>query len=157
MANRKKIPYTDAQLRSLRERYTDTDIVERILQETGEVVSPSTISARAVRMGFAKDSRPRRDRTLPWSLTKVQRHSYTAGCLVALGRHLAGEPVAPGQMQKLEGFLRELEAEDRIVGYVMDAPNERDCWIRVPSSYRDHDDLLVPIVRAPFLEADISV
>lgn len=155
MANRKKIPYTDDQLRRLREKYTDTEIIAMIEDETGERISPGTISARAVRMGFAKDTRTRRSETLPWRLSKEQRHTHWAGRLATLGRRLAGEPVSELQSHKLDAFLRELERGDQIIGFVIDSRVPKDAFVKLPARMKDHDDSRIPIRIEPLRERDI--
>lgn len=58
----------------------------------------------------------------------------------------------------MEGFLASLG--DQIVGYVMDSPDERDCWVRLDPKYRDDNpddpEKEIPIRRKPVTEAWVA-
>lgn len=142
MAPRTKVP-DKATLRRWRdEGLTQQEMVERLYQETGEVVSRSGIANAMARLGLAGEGQRYEDE-VPWAINPTHATSTPLRMLRLLGRRRSGKTLNSREHETLDQWLYQLRTRDWIVGY---DPDDLTGFHYINRKYKDHDDD-VPIRR----------
>lgn len=97
--------------------FTHQQIVERIRQDTGVVVSRSTVSVALSRAGLARDAM-RYKHELPWKVKAEHLTQYPARMLRLLGRRRSGMGLTDEEADRLEAWLEALVEKGLVVAYV---------------------------------------
>mgnify|MGYP002640913268 CR=1 FL=1 len=104
------------------EGLTHQEIVDRVFERENIVVSKSAVAAALSRAGLT--NRVRYETHIPWSPIRVDHsRAYPLSMLRFLARRDAGLPLTKDQSERLDSWLKRLEDEDAVVGYVYDDPN----------------------------------
>lgn len=125
----RKLPDMGTLLRWRGEGLTHQAIAERWFQQTGIIVSRSTISAALHRAGKTA-TMPRYDECLPWRVRTVHLKETPARMLRFLGATREGRRLAARDKRALDNWLRRLDESKLVVGY--DPDNEQQGFHYVP-------------------------
>lgn len=98
------------------EHLTHQQIADRILRDTGQPVSRSSVSAALSRAGISTPGNRYRDE-IPWRVKVEHIKEYPARMLRLLGRRRAGLPLNAGETQRLDSWLKQLEDDNAVVAY----------------------------------------
>lgn len=102
------------------EGLTHQQVADRVFQQTGQVVSRSSVSAALHRAGLSATG-PRYREELPWRVRIEHIAEYPARMLRLLGRRRAGGDLTADENKRLDSWLRQLQDEHAVVGYDPDS------------------------------------
>lgn len=123
------------------EGMTHQQVADRVLKETGNVVSRSSVSAAAHRAGFTRDT-PRHSEEVPWKVRPKHMRDYAVRMLRVYARQRAGLDLTPGDEKRLEAWMQRLINDNAVVAY---DPNSEYGFFYVERSPEDPVD--IPIHR----------
>lgn len=144
MAAPRLLPPTNELLKLVEAGLTHQQIADRIAEETGVLVSRSTVSVALSRAGLARDAMRYKDE-LPWKVKGSHLTQYPARMLRLLGRRRAGMKLTDDEADRLEAWLEAIEEKGLVVAYVPDG----DGFIYVDADEVDDKPNGVPIRRRP--------
>lgn len=116
MAAPRLLPPASDLARMVDEGLTHQEIADRILAETGQRVSRSTVSVALSRAGLAKDAM-RYKSELPWRVKGDHITQYPARMLRLLGRRNAFIELTDEEADRLEAWLDGLQEKGLVVAY----------------------------------------
>jgi hypothetical protein len=125
------------------EGLTLKQIVQRIEDETGAVVSVGSVASALSRAGLT--NRLRYEEHIPWDPVKIEHNkAYPLVMLRLLAKKDANEPLTDDQESRLKSWLARMDEEDAVVLYKYDSedgfyyvrrkPSDGDGYIRRPST-----------------------
>ena len=126
---------------------THADIANEVQRRTGMRVTRAAVSVALMRAGEAKET-PRHADTIPWTVGVKHSTEYPVRMLRLLGRRRAGLAINKPDAQRLDGWLRDLDRDNMVVGYCPDVPDGEPALVYLPAEAKDHDDD-IPIRREP--------
>lgn len=135
MAPRTKVPDKTTLRRWRDEGLTQQEMVERTLQETGEIVSRSGIANAMAKAGLSADG-PRYEDEVPWQINPIHATSTPLRMLRLLGRRNSGKELNSREREALDTWLHQLNTKGWIVGY---DKNDMRGFHYISAEYKDHD------------------
>lgn len=117
MAAPRLLPPTNELVRFIEAGLTHQQIADRIREETGVVVSRSTVSVALSRAGMARDAM-RYKEELPWRVKASHLTQYPARMLRLLGRKRSGMRLNDDEADRLEAWLEGMQEKGLVVAYV---------------------------------------
>lgn len=132
-------------LRWRKEGLSHQQIADRWFQETGIIVSRSTVSTALHRAGKTATA-PRYDDCLPWRVRTRHLKETPARMLRLLGARREGRKLADRDEKTLNNWLAKIQARRLVVGY--DPDNDRQGFHYVPRRPNEGRNG-VPIRRQP--------
>lgn len=144
MAAPRLLPPTSELLRLVEAGLTHQQIADRVREETGVLVSRSTVSVALSRAGMARDAM-RYKHELPWKVKGAHLTQYPARMLRLLGRRRAGMKLNDDETDRLDAWLESIAEKGLVVAYVPDG----DGFIYVEADEVDDNPNGVPIRRRP--------
>ena len=99
---------------------THKQIAERLTEELGVRIAPSTVSADLLRHGKTKSTVQRYDETVPWRVKPQHTNEYPVRMLRLLGRRLENNPMDDVDARRLASWMAKLVEERLVVGYCPD-------------------------------------
>ena len=139
MGQYRKLPPKNELEKMLDEGLTHRQIVDRIAEETGEIVSLSTVSSGLSRMGLT--DRVRYDEFIPWGRISVDHNTAYQLQMLRIGARLNKDlPVDEKAKGRYERWAAELEEKNLCVHYDINsvagfhyvARREKDGLVRMP-------------------------
>ena len=110
--------------RWLDEGLTQEQMVDRVLEMTGETVTRAGISAAITREGLASREVPRYHEEIPWRVRSEHLRSYPVRMLRLLGRRRSGGATLNHEEElRLDRWLTKLSEEGLVVAYDPDSPS----------------------------------
>lgn len=104
--------------RYISEGLTLTEMSERFQKEFGVRRARTSFSAAMQRFNLkSPHPKTRHKATLPWRVKSEHGMAYEARMLRLLGRRKANLPLSQADTTRLDGFLRELERDHKVVHY----------------------------------------
>lgn len=125
------------------EGLTHNQVAERVLAQTGQVVTRSAVSVALHRAGVTQ-VRERYSDTIPWTLHGEDLKSYPARMLRLLARRRRDLPLSDEDTRRLDRWLERLEESSAVVAF---SPTSNPSLIYVQRRATDSDE--VPIRREP--------
>lgn len=104
---------------------THQQIADRIADETGVIVSRSSVSAALSKAGLTK--RIRYKDLVPWRVRAIHNRAHPLNMLRLEGRRRGGEVLNETDSRNLESFKRRLKEAGAVVAYLPDT--EEGWWI----------------------------
>jgi len=139
MGQYRKLPPKNELEKMLDEGLTHQQIVERIAEETGEIVSLSTVSSGLSRMGLT--DRVRYDDFIPWGRISVDHNTAYQLQMLRIGARLNKDlPVDEKAKGRYERWVAELEEKNlcvhydiaSVAGFHYVARRDKDGLVRIP-------------------------
>ena len=97
--------------------WTHQEIADEAYRRTGKKVTRGAITMAVRRAGLSDREVPRYHETIPWRVEARHAKHNAARNLRLLGRRLRGDELTEPYAQRLDSWLRRLEAENLVVGY----------------------------------------
>lgn len=107
--------------RWLEEGLTHQAMADRTFEVTGERVSRAAITMALQRYNLVDQQRPRYEHEVPWRVKVEHLRAYPVRMLRTLGRRNSGEPMSAEMSARLDGWLKQLEEANAVVGYDPDS------------------------------------
>ena len=125
----------------LAEGLTHQQMADRVYENTGRRVTRAAITVALMGYGLT-NSKPRYKEEIPWRVKVDHAKTYPIRMLRLLGKRRAGVELSEEDNRLLDTWLDHLNVENLIVAY---DPDDDMGVHYVDASYRDHDDIGIPI------------
>jgi len=125
----------------LAEGLTHQQMADRVYEQTGHRVTRAAVTVALMGYGLTS-TKPRYKETIPWRVKVEHAKTYPIRMLRLLGKRRAGVDIPEDDERLLDTWLDHLATEELIVAYDPDD----DLGVHyVDASFRDHDDIGIPI------------